>query len=67
MRVKVGNTVYDGRSEPVMVILNEKDKQTISQMGPIFTKYAEFPDGMDVTDARKFMEVDDCKFVEESE
>lgn len=42
MKVKVGNKVYDGEKEPVMVILSESDKKNIAGMGRE-TKYCSYP------------------------
>ena len=44
MKVKVGDTVYDGELVPVMVILSDADKENIANMLPKCTKYAVFPD-----------------------
>jgi hypothetical protein len=43
MKIKVGDTVYDGENEPIMVILTEKDKQNIANMLPEATRYCQFP------------------------
>ena len=43
MKVKVGNKIYDSEKEPVMVILNERDKEHISNLGNN-TKYCNYPD-----------------------
>ena len=32
MKVKVGNKVYDGIKEPIMVILTQEDKKNIANM-----------------------------------
>ncbi len=42
MKVKVGDKIYDGEVEPVMVILTPGDKWNISHMGDQ-TCYASFP------------------------
>lgn len=58
MKVKVGNKIYDGKEEPVMVILEGNDKQNIENMLPECTKYAMFPDGlMDEDEMRAWMKV----------
>jgi len=44
MKVKVGNKVYDGKKEPVMVILSEGEKKQIADMHPDATKYCVYPD-----------------------
>jgi len=45
MKVKVGNKVYDGNNEPVMVILTPEDKFNISHMEEHATKYCSYPEG----------------------
>jgi hypothetical protein len=55
MKVKIGNKVYDGENEPIMIILTEKDKENIQDMLPEATKYCQFPDTFDVVEIRKFM------------
>lgn len=47
MRVKVGDTIYNAKDEPVMVILSEMDKQNIANMLPEATKYCGYPEGTD--------------------
>lgn len=44
MKVKVGNKVYDGEQEPVMVILSKWEKEQIANMDPTSTKYCVYPD-----------------------
>ena len=44
MKVKVGNKIYDGEKEPVMVILNEGEKKQISEMPKGLQKYCVYPD-----------------------
>ena len=46
MKVKIGNKIYDGETEPVMVILSDSDKQNIKNMLAECTKYACFPEGL---------------------
>ena len=43
MKVKVGNEIYDGDIEPVMVILTDQDKKLICSMAPEATKYCCYP------------------------
>lgn len=44
MKVKVGNKIYDGDKEPVMVILTPKDRENISQMSAFNQHYCQYPD-----------------------
>jgi len=43
MKVKVGNKIYDGEEEPVMIILTEQDKLNITTMLPEAVKYCAYP------------------------
>ena len=43
MRVKIGNKIYDGNEEPVMIILNKGEKQQIADMAPDATKFCQCP------------------------
>ena len=43
MKVKVGNKIYDGEKEPVMVILTAGEKEQIANMYPDATKYCIYP------------------------
>ncbi len=43
MKVKVGNKVYDGKKEPVMVILSQGEKEQIANMQAEATKYCVYP------------------------
>lgn len=60
MKVKVGDTVYDGKKVPVMVILNKEDKELIGLMPPGENKYCEYPDNYTEEEVKKWMdEVDE--------
>lgn len=43
MQVKVGNKIYDGEQEPVMVILSDFEKQQIAQMAPGSNRFCSYP------------------------
>ena len=45
--VKVGDKIYSGDEQPIMVILTERDKYNITNMAPEMTRYAEYPDHYD--------------------
>ncbi len=47
MIVKIGTTIYDSDKEPIMLILNDKDKENIKNMLPSANRFCSFPDGMD--------------------
>ena len=55
MKVKVGNKIYDAENEPIMVILNDNDKENIARMLPDATKYCSYPEGYDETKIKGFM------------
>lgn len=44
MKVKVGDKIYDGEMEPVMVILSKEDRENINSMTPEAKKYCSYPD-----------------------
>jgi hypothetical protein len=58
MIVKIGSKLYDGLTEPIMVILTEEDKKNIGNMHRDATKYCEYPDLMSSREANQFMDVD---------
>ena len=44
MKVKVGNKIYDGEEEPVMVILSKGEREQITNMAPDSKgKYCIYP------------------------
>lgn len=56
MKVKVGNEVFDGGREPVMVILTPEDKKNIAAMPPFAIKYCAYPEErFKVEDIRRWM------------
>lgn len=55
MKVKIGDKIYDGDKEPVMVVLTDKDKTNIANMEPWATKYAQFPDSFPDEEIKEFM------------
>ena len=59
MKVKVGNKIYDPNKEPIMLILNDKDKENIKNMHPSATMFCSFPDGMDRHEIEKYMGEED--------
>jgi hypothetical protein len=47
MKVKVGNRIYDGNKEPVMVILTDRDKENIAGMiGTDNCLYCQYPENL---------------------
>jgi len=55
MKVKVGDKIYDGKKEPVMVILDEEDKDNMRYMPPEESKYCEYPDSYSKEFIKKWM------------
>ena len=59
MKVKVGDKIYDGEVEPVMVILTDTDKENIANMLPECHKYCMYPNEVKDEDTiYKWMEVE---------
>jgi hypothetical protein len=65
MKVKVGDTIYDGEHVPVMAILSDDDKRNIANMSPECTKYAAFPDGSPQVEIERWMK-DEPNMVDKS-
>jgi hypothetical protein len=59
MKIKVGDKIYDGNEEPIMVILEDYDKENILNMAPEAIKYCHFPEDMSEDDARNFMKIEE--------
>lgn len=57
MKVKVGDTVFDGDVLPVMVILTQDDKDAIRNMGG--SVYCCYPDKMDDATIDRWMKETD--------
>ena len=57
MKVKIGKTIYDSENEPIMLILNEKDKQNITNMHPSATRFCSYPNNMDRKEIETYMDV----------
>jgi hypothetical protein len=58
MQAKIGDTIYDGAKQPVMVILSLEDKQNISNMEPHATKYCSFPEDICPEEIAEFMGIE---------
>ncbi len=55
MKVKIGSATYDSNETPIMLILDDIDKQNISNMHLDKYKFVSFPEGMDIFKVRKWM------------
>ena len=58
MKVKVGDTIYDGEDQPVMVILSNEDKSNIANMLPANTKYISYPESMSIPEIRAWLKTE---------
>lgn len=55
IKVKIGSTIYDSEKEPIMLILNNKDKENIANMHPSATRFFSFPNNMTKEEIEKYM------------
>jgi len=55
MKVKIDDKVFDSEEQPIMVVLDDKDKENISNMLPEATKYCSFPSDMKLDEIKNFM------------
>lgn len=56
MRVKIGKTWFDPEKQPIMIELDEDDKEFIEAMAPDKTKYCVYPVEMSDYEVDEFME-----------
>jgi len=55
MKIKIKDKIYDSKEEPIMLILEDYNKEHITKMSPEAKKYLEFPDSMTEEEAKEFM------------
>lgn len=55
MNVKVGDTIYEGNKEIVMVRLSPEDKKYIANMADDEYSYCNYPDGWTKEQVRQWM------------
>lgn len=55
MKVKIGDKVFDGNKEPVMVILSDEDKLNIRHMRKTCMRYCSYPEGFDSDEIKEWM------------
>lgn len=60
MKVKVGESLYDSKDEPVMVILDDVDKEVIAGMAPNQHRYCTGPNKMSEREIDDFMDVSEA-------
>ncbi len=59
MKVKIANAIYDSNEEPIMLILEDEDKENIKNMDEDYHKYLSYPDNLTEDEAKKFMKVEE--------
>lgn len=59
MKVKVGNKIYDSNEEPIMIILDDVDKENISNMQKDKYKFISYPSNMKVDEVKSWIKTDD--------
>jgi hypothetical protein len=58
VKVKIGDKIYDGNKEPILLILTEGDKRDIQNMTPEATRFCIYPD-----EGYSYDEI--CKWIED--
>jgi len=61
MKIKIGQKIYDGKKEPIMIILTNRDKENIKNMAPSATKYCVYPDSISPIKIKEFMKTEDLE------
>ena len=56
MKVKIDGIIYDSNEEPIMIILEDYEKEHIKNMAPESYKYCSFPAFVGKEEIKKFME-----------
>jgi hypothetical protein len=59
MKVKVGDKIYDSATTPIMLVLEEQDKNLIRFMSPKDHKFCAFPKGLTEKEIKEFMKISD--------
>lgn len=59
MLIKVGEKIISSKESPIMVVLNEEEKELISNMRKEDDKFCAFPNDAVEKDIKEFMEVSD--------
>lgn len=54
MQVKIGDKIFYSTEQPIMIILNSKEKELISNMGDQ-TKFCSFPRNFSEEEIKDFM------------
>lgn len=61
MKVKIGQKIFDGKKEPIMIILTNWDKENIKNMAPGIKKYCVYPDSISPAKIKEFMNTEDLE------
>ena len=68
MKVKIGDKIYSSEKEPIMIILDDSDKENVSAMLPESSKYCSYPnEGFSVDEIETFMIVKEEQTISSSE
>jgi hypothetical protein len=59
MKVKIGDKIHYSTEEPIMIILEDYNKEDIKNMAYEDKKYCEVPDDWEEDEIKEFMETDD--------
>ena len=55
MIVKIGNTYHYSTDEPILLILSNKEKEHIANLGKDKKKYLSFPSDYDIGEAKEIL------------
>ena len=55
MLVKIGDTIYDSTKVPILLILDQEEKELIGNMSEDNHKFCSFPDDVKADDIIDFM------------
>lgn len=61
MKIKVGDKVFNSDDQPIMVILEDYEKELIQQMSPKNARLCVFPEGHSTEEIQAFMKLEDEK------
>jgi hypothetical protein len=59
MKVKIGNRIIDSADEPIMIILDNNEKELIGSMSPEDMKFCSFPFDVRREVIEEFMKTED--------
>ena len=58
MKVKIGDQIYDANDTPIMLILDDVDKNNIKNMDPDAKKFCACPEDKPHDEVEQFMKTD---------